>query len=29
MYVNQIGPDQAQFFDLYRTEILPRPTAKK
>ncbi|WP_433887610.1 TIGR03557 family F420-dependent LLM class oxidoreductase [Streptomyces sp. CA-111067] len=24
VYVNQIGPDQDQFFDFYRTEILPR-----
>lgn len=23
VYVNQIGPDQRQFFDFYRTEILP------
>ncbi|MFF7158915.1 TIGR03557 family F420-dependent LLM class oxidoreductase [Streptomyces sp. NPDC008139] len=26
VYVNQIGPDQAQFFDFYRTEVLPRLT---
>ncbi|MEW2544245.1 TIGR03557 family F420-dependent LLM class oxidoreductase [Streptomyces sp. NPDC047002] len=24
VYVNQIGPDQTQFFDFYRTEVLPR-----
>jgi G6PDH family F420-dependent oxidoreductase len=24
VYVNQIGPDQRQFFDFYRTEVLPR-----
>ncbi|WP_329454189.1 TIGR03557 family F420-dependent LLM class oxidoreductase [Streptomyces sp. NBC_01497] len=23
VYVNQIGPDQKQFFDFYRTEVLP------
>jgi G6PDH family F420-dependent oxidoreductase len=28
VYVNQIGPDQAQFFDFYRTEVLPRLTAE-
>jgi G6PDH family F420-dependent oxidoreductase len=28
VYVNQIGPDQRQFFDFYRTEILPRITAQ-
>jgi G6PDH family F420-dependent oxidoreductase len=28
VYVNQIGPDQAQFFDFYRTEILPRLTGE-
>ncbi|HEY3482929.1 MAG TPA: LLM class F420-dependent oxidoreductase [Streptomyces sp.] len=27
VYVNQIGPDQKQFFDFYRTEVLPRLTA--
>ncbi|WP_327287930.1 TIGR03557 family F420-dependent LLM class oxidoreductase [Streptomyces sp. NBC_01198] len=26
VYVNQIGSDQRQFFDFYRTEILPRLT---
>jgi G6PDH family F420-dependent oxidoreductase len=26
VYVNQIGPDQRQFFDFYRTEVLPRLT---
>ncbi|SEG95655.1 F420-dependent oxidoreductase, G6PDH family [Actinacidiphila yanglinensis] len=24
VYVNQIGPDQKEFFDFYRTEVLPR-----
>ncbi|MFF3563572.1 TIGR03557 family F420-dependent LLM class oxidoreductase [Streptomyces sp. NPDC002574] len=24
VYVNQIGPDQKQFFDFYRAEVLPR-----
>lgn len=24
VYINQIGPDQQQFFDFYRTEVLPR-----
>jgi hypothetical protein len=23
VYVNQIGPDQRQFFDFYRTSVLP------
>lgn len=26
VYVNQIGSDQRQFFDFYRTEVLPRLT---
>lgn len=28
VYVNQIGPNQRQFFDFYRTEILPRLRAE-
>ncbi|MBP0457551.1 LLM class F420-dependent oxidoreductase [Streptomyces montanisoli] len=28
VYVNQIGPDQTQFFDFYRTEVLPRLRGK-
>lgn len=28
VYVNQIGPDQVQFFDFYRTEVLPRLSAE-
>lgn len=27
VYVNQIGPDQRQFFDFYRTQVLPRLTS--
>jgi hypothetical protein len=28
VYVNQIGPHQAQFFGAYRAEILPRLTGR-
>ncbi|SHN17720.1 TIGR03557 family F420-dependent LLM class oxidoreductase [Actinacidiphila paucisporea] len=29
VYVNQIGPDQRQFFDFYKTEVLPRLTESR